>query len=218
MTERERIAFSERLFDEIGLIDDRFIYEASTPYIPKKRSKVFIKVLLIAAALTLTFSIALGTLLTGALFVLGGRLLSQDLFPNKGNAEAEPEYSTLSDRLYALDGGSAMAKEDIDLFDSTPKIIWKSEGEKEYRVSAISRDEASDLTEKISVNSGTAVSSGNTSEEEQLYVWIAFGDGRVITPHLALSPGNVGYGELFEYEQEYEPSEELSQLIIDTVS
>ena len=47
--------------------------------------------------------------------------------------------------------------------------------------------------------------------------WICFGDGLVYTPYLKSSDGNIGYGEIFDYEQELEPSKDFAHLIRDII-
>ena len=226
MTEREKMNFSDKLFDEIGLIDDRFIYEANTPYISRSRRgwSIATKMIAIAAAIALTFCLSVGALLTGALFVLGG-IGNDDSFvdpPPSNNVTNDMEsYTTLSSRLDSLSTSGTYATvsgESLDLFDARPKIIWQKSGEKEYTVHQITNADAAALTEKMRSNSGSSVLGASQNYRSETLVWIALGDGRVITPHLAFTSGNVGYGELFEYEQEYEPSEEFSALLIDTIS
>ena len=106
--------------------------------------------------------------------------------------------------------------ESIALFDSKPKIVWEINAS-EYYVCEISEGRARSLIEKMRVG-GTKTPSGEAQGESSTSVWIILGNGQVITPHLELTSGNVGYGELFDYEKEYEPSEDFSNLLIDTVS
>ena len=226
MTEREKAVFSDRLFDEIGLIDDRFIYEASTPYVPKRRFGAIGKILVIAAALTLSLCVIASTLLTGALFLFGdlGVKGDEDVgTPPTGNTEdvadkEESGFITLSDRLDGVTESAyaSVSKESIALFDSKPKIVWEINASK-YYVCEISEGRARSLIEKMRVG-GTKAPSGEAQGESSTSVWIILGNGQVITPHLELTSGNVGYGELFDYEKEYEPSEDFSNLLIDTVS
>ena len=228
MTEREKAILSDRLFDEIGLIDDRFIYEASTPYV-RKRNKgfgVMGRILVIAAALTLTLCIAVGTLLTGALFLLWDMGSKGDadmgIPPEDITADVENEgagYFTLSERLDAASVGSyaTVKKDDVELFDTKPKIVWRAAGADEYYVCEISDSRASTLIKQMRVG-GVKTPEGETADGGITSVWIVLGNGQVVTPHLELTSGNVGYGELFDYEKEYEPSEDFSDLLIDTVS
>ena len=44
-------------------------------------------------------------------------------------------------------------------------------------------------------------------------VWIACGDGSVVSPYLTSSKGNTGYGSLFEYDPEIEPDEKFISYI-----
>jgi hypothetical protein len=54
--------------------------------------------------------------------------------------------------------------------------------------------------------------------EEETKVWVSMGDGRVISPYLAISEGNVGYGCLFDYESEVEPTDVFVQTVMDLIS
>ena len=55
------------------------------------------------------------------------------------------------------------------------------------------------------------------SERPSYQVWIAFGDGVVISPYLKANPGNTGHGELFDYDPELELSEDLIRKIIQCI-
>ena len=44
-------------------------------------------------------------------------------------------------------------------------------------------------------------------------VWISCGDGTVISPYLKASAGNIGYGELFNYEPEIIPSKSFNSCV-----
>ena len=225
MTEREKIFLSERLFDEIGLIDDRFIYEASTPYRRKRKFGAMGRVLVIAAALSLTLCIIAGTLLTGTLFLIGD-LASKDAEdgdsmapPSEEIQDSNDAFASLSSRLEAIPVGtySTAAKDDVELFDSKPKVVWEVSGEDECCVLEISDSQANALIKEMR-SGGEKTSGSSNSNRESVRIWIVLGNGQVVTPHLELTAGNVGYGELFDYVQEYEPSENFSDLLIDTIS
>ena len=95
---------------------------------------------------------------------------------------------------------------EINLFDGTEKIIWRnSEG---YHVVGISTSSEFGVLAK-SAGSGESVAEG---EDTAYRVWLSNGRGEVISPCLALTPGNVGYGELFDYSPEYLPTDEFIKL------
>ena len=48
-------------------------------------------------------------------------------------------------------------------------------------------------------------------------VWIALGDGRIISPCLKESNGNVAFGTLFDYDPEVEPSADFVTALYDTL-
>ena len=236
MTDRER---AERLFDDIGLIDDEIIYEASTPYVSKRSHGGLRRFMIIAVAATVALSVILGTLTAG--LVAGGLyIFFGDRAPDKGDdVHGNGIYDGLNDSvggnadhsqigevtLYArLDSvrndhrAQTVSEEDLELFDGGVSVIWKYSDDPLYRVYRCSSEEKAQLVKGLS-NKGDAhrVYGGEESNGVE-GIWISLGDGRVITPCLELTEGNVGYGEIFEYEPEYEPDEDLSKLICDLVS
>ena len=55
-------------------------------------------------------------------------------------------------------------------------------------------------------------------EDAAVSVWINYGDGRVVTPYLKDTEGNVGYGTLFDYEPEIVPTKDMSKFVNSLVS
>ncbi len=90
---------------------------------------------------------------------------------------------------------------DIDYFSGEAEIIWY-DGENYYMKTLGKTSELSGL--QTYVGQGEQVDS---DENREYRVWISCGDGRVISPYLESSAGNVGYCELFDYDPEISPSD-----------
>ncbi len=222
MTQEQKRICAERLFDEIGLIDDRFITEAASPYAPKK--SVGLRRFLVAAmSVTLTLCVCVGLFAIGK---LGQNKSDSATAPENGNvdhnypSDSGETLSTLSGRLDTLRADTEELKvsaEDIQLFGGAPSVIWKYSDEETYRVCQISQSEAERLGHLLEENKGQRTD-GEATKGKLDGVWIATGDGRVISPYLEQTDGNTGYGEIFEYSPEYEPSEEFSRYLCDVIS
>lgn len=220
MTQEEKRICAERLFDGIGLIDDRFIVEAATPYVRKSRARGFRALLIGAVSLALALSVAVGAFVVG---MMSGQNrvedgdVADDVYTEL--ADGTTHANTLSAQLSSLRADTeenAVDMADIDLFDSRAKIIWKYADEELYRVTPITDGEREKLVAILSKDKGERVTQVEAEAVEG--VWIATGDGRVISPYLEQTAGNVGYGELFEYQPEYEPTEEFSEYLCDCIS
>lgn len=226
MTQEEKRICAERIFDEIGLIDDRFISEAETSYVPASRRTGWRRFLIAAVSVTLVVSIGVGILVTGMLSAQKNHSPEADMdavdtqiggLTQDGSTSAQ---RTLSARLEAIKRKTADMKvneADIELFGNTPKVIWKYSEEDSYRVCNITEWQVKTLVQKLSENKGERVDSKAVSDKLD-GVWIATGDGRVISPYLEQTAGNTGYGEIFEYVPEYEPSEDFSEYLCDVIS
>ena len=222
---------SELLLEAIGEIDDRFIFEAEN-YERKKSSLPLRKLIIAAVALSLVFTF---TLSLGIGLMLGSSRDkvdndsagvpnedqdgADDGFNNAGandeNIKPQP-ITTLEDTLESVRYSSEELKSPFErdmLFDGSTKLIWKYSDEESYRVCTISSNsDAKQLRTQLESKSGFK----NVSEPAKDSIdgfWICFGNGLVYTPYLKSSDGNVGYGELFDYEQELEPSKSFATFI-----
>ena len=220
MTQDEKRICAERLFDGIGLIDDRFIVEAATPYGRKRSAKGFRALLIGAVSIALAMSVAAGAFVVG---MMSGQNKAEDddvaEDVNTGVVDGTTHANTLSAQLSSLRAETevnAVDMADIDLFDSQAKVIWKYADEELYRVKPITDGERERLVTILSKDKGERVTQVEAEAVEG--VWIATGDGRVISPYLEQTAGNVGYGELFDYQPEYEPTEEFSEYLCDCIS
>ena len=228
MTQNEKRKSAERLFDNIGLIDDRFIAEADRAYVPGKR-KFFLRSLIItAASLTLILSMLIGLIAAGmmasGLFSAG----SSDERPAQdndlGNVMDEVEdggddaekYISLGEDLSRIKERSATLSADrdgIDLFDGKKLVIWKYADEETYRVLSISDTEMEALQSSLRRDQGTPINTDTAKANGLDGVWLSTGNGEIISPYLKQTENNSHYGEIFEYEPEYEPSAEFASLL-----
>ena len=203
MTEKLRKA--ELLFIAIGTVDDRFVAEAMEPAAVKKRPwqrKPFAYGLASAAAVLLV-----------VLSVFGGSMLSRIYgymaLPEEGRSHLSLQHALDT----ARDGMTAIRSEDIDLF-SGAQIIWQEKDTEGYYAVKVNDDDVSTL-KSLTAASETAV---DPEADHTVKLWISFGDGTVISPYLKENPGNVGYGELFDYEPEVYPEYFCSDMVIDLIA
>ena len=223
---KERLA--EYLFDEIGGIDDSIIASAMGSYPQSRRITIRRKATVIIAAL---LSLSIFT----ALFLGVLNQANEDSFepsdksdPVMDGADDEndddsdthygTDHLTLATRLNSLKdtvNAEKLDASEIKYFDGYARIVWKYSDENYYRVCRISSSDLTRLTTKIENDQGKLVESAEKDSVEG--IWISFGDGKVITPCLISSEGNVGYGSVFDYTAEVEPSEALASFICDII-
>ena len=198
----EKMKKAEYLFSELSGIDERILADALA--VRKKQRWNAKKALVAIVAASLLLSV-----LPGALVVAN---LVQDKKADSAVVNVEPTLESVL--LEADDSARVMSyssADDIDLFDGSVKIVW-SDGESYSVVRLSNESEKTRLTSAVarSFNGATANAEGENSE---ICVWISYGDGRVITPYLKNTAGNVGYGELFEYDAEIVPTRELADVV-----
>lgn len=100
------------------------------------------------------------------------------------------------------------------LFDGKVKMIWKYSDEESYRVCEVAI--ASDAAKIRAVLEGNAEFEPINEPTLNYGIdgfWICFGDGLVYTPYLRATNGNIGYGELFAYGKELEPSSKVTEFV-----
>lgn len=214
----DRIRAAEQLFDTIGNIDDRLIQEAQLPYrkatAPQRKS--FTAIIALAATLTLIVGVLTATLIAK---IVGSHKsdVNTDQSPDSYEETVIPQINLSQTLLDAESKAVKVTDDDIDFFDGKTSIVWKVEGESEYRmVSFTSLSDTAKL--KAELQKQTQQIKPEDTESPECEVWITFGDGTVVSPYLKASAGNIGYAELFEYSPEIEPSEDLVYLINDLIS
>ena len=222
---------SELLLEAIGEIDDRFIFEAES-YERKKSSFPLRKLIIAAVALSLVFTF---TLSLGIGLMLGSNRDkvdndfnnapneeqdgADDGFNNAGandeNIKPQP-ITTLEDTLesvkFSSESFSTTFKRDM-LFDGSTKLIWKYSDEESYRVCTISSASDTKSIQRALEHKKDFSEVSEPAVDSIDGFWVCFGNGLVYTPYLKSSDGNVGYGELFDYEQELEPSKSFATFI-----
>ena len=193
---------AELLYEAIGEIDDRYIAEAGRPFRKKRSASVFTRIA-IAAALVLVI------VLSGIAFFASVRSLAPSCDKegegsygmNDSAAETSaPDKDSYSD--IKLIG--CVSEEEIDFFGSTALVIIRRKGEQDFTVIEVSKSRLNGLAESIGENE-----LDGAGADSEIYVWLCEGDGTVFSPYLRRSPGNVGYGSLFEYSPEISPSEQF---------
>ena len=196
---------AELLYEAIGEIDDRYIAEAGRPFRKKKSASVFTRIA-IAAALVLVI------VLSNIAFFASVRSLAPSGKDGKGSygrndSAAEtpaPDKDSYSDvKLIGY-----LPEEEIDLFGSEALVIIRFEGVQEFTVIKVSQKRLNILAESVGENG-----LDKAGADSEIYVWLCDGNGKVFSPYLRRSPGNVGYGSLFEYSPEISPSEEFANYL-----
>ena len=94
-----------------------------------------------------------------------------------------------------------------------PRLVWENKESGEVSVCYLTVDELSQIRENM--GKGSAVEENATSLT--CNVWVVDEYGKVTTPYLKASAGNEGC-DLFDYDPEIIPSEELIQCISDILS
>ncbi len=216
---------NQRLYDAIGCIDDKLIHDAQSPkkareYIRVRRSK---RIAGVAVA-------CLFCILCTVLIKVPPIRHNTHNDPSHTNSNSHPSQDkaeenqsttvTLEHALLDSAGSSEISiapnTEVLDLFDSRPKLIWQYDGDIKYHYTAIkSTAKLKAITTEL--DRPATVLSADSSETVSIKVWISYGDGRVDSPYLKHTQGNTGYGVLFDYSAEVEPSEKLTKTVLDLI-
>ena len=200
---------AEYLFDEIGGIDDSYIAAAQSAR--RHSGATLRRTFSIAAAVAAVFMIAV--LAMPALITRNFDKVEQDnsvdIATTVENSQDSP--STLLnaplEQLLSSTGDAFCTTGDADLFDGRAKLIWQDrQSGKRYEI-LLSRGELTQIDKLIKHGRRT------DGIESEMLIWISYGDGRVVSPCLEYSDGNVGYGSLFDYLPEVIPTEELINYI-----
>lgn len=203
-----------RLYEEIGGVDERYLQQAAG-YRVRKKTPAW-RVVLIAAALMLTASLLLGTLAMSFGIGLLGLLFDSLGQPNDHpqppvlSAMAEMER-TMTEEQQSIHPSTA---QDLELFDDRPTLIWSDGDSGQYYSVVLSNHE---LEQMLYLMQKVRPEYTHESEQPEVQIWISFGDGLVISPYLKNTAGNVGHGEVFDYDPELELSDELAEYIADCV-
>lgn len=194
----EKIKKANALLDAIGEIDDIYLSEALSY---RRKRGIGSRVLVIAATLTLSLILLVSAVISSR-FASGSE--SDEVPPY--NAE---QTSGLDSFMIGINDREAFAyveeESELPYRDGNAYIVWQYSGENRYYISEeLSYTEISYL--KTQIGSGEEV--GGNSPELECKVWILLGDGRVVSPYLKASTGNIS-NEIFDYEAEIDPNEGL---------
>lgn len=209
---------TQKLLDAFNQIDDKLIADAQTPSRVLAFKKAKQRFMQSAVAVACVFAVVISGAIHNAVSNdVKTQDSTQDTYQNVQKPSAD-NPTTLESALTSPHSSKKVkkvSKEQIDLFES-PSVIWRVNGEQEYNVVKVSSGSSKALR-----GSMTLTSTALTPEEADaisVQVWVALGDGRVVSPYLKASAGNVGFAELFEYTPEIEPNEEFTSLINDLIS
>ena len=200
---------AERLFDAIGGIDDYLIAEALTPPVKIKPRVKFGR----GAKLAVSFALSLTVIVGASLAFLRGNF-DKDSFEPMEDGEDLVQTVTLESVVMSVQNDrhiKTLSEDEISFFSSRMKIIWCYEGDEKYRVVSVPSSEEEKLIRAIDELANAPKT--NKAGDMPYAIWICYEDGRVITPYLESSAGNVGYAELFEYSPEIEPNSAFTELI-----
>lgn len=174
------------LFDAIGNISDEVIAECERP--PRKKSTFFIGALAACVALALTVGALRWSLNFSREESLTGLdavlIAAKELVPQK----------------------SAEQLADI----SSAALIWQPVGEDGYYVYTLEESELKRLDGRLEKEQTLAA---RNADEPTVRLWISYGNGRIVTPYLPKTNGNIGICEPFEYSAEIIPSDDLVALV-----
>lgn len=204
----QRTKKAEYLLDEIGNIDEEIITLAMPSFSGKRKTTGFRAVFAAAAAVAVIACAAVGVFLVGR--------MSEDSHDGK-NTQTDIQEQTVDELLSRAKSSPLTecfaSRGDIDLFDGKTKIVWSESSSEEYYVIEVTSKSRKETLSKAL--SDTFESSVELTEHKRVEsrIWITYGDGRVISPCLDNSEGNVGYGEIFDYSAEIVPSDSFVKLI-----
>ena len=192
-----------RLYEEIGYVDERFLQEAAS-YRARKKSPAW-RVVLIAAALLLSFTLLLGTVAAGVTIGVIGALIDR---------EEQPDQETLTpmeqmEKTMAQSSLKPLSADELAFF-GTPTLIWSEQGSDEYYSVTLSKSQCEQLVYLMQSSRREYTAQ---SEQPTYQIWLSFGDGVVVSPYLKNTAGNAGHGTVFDYDPELEMSDDLAEYI-----
>ncbi len=211
----EKTKKAEILLEAIGEIEDSILSEA-LEY--KRKPVINTRAIAMAASLVLIFC------LVAASVMLPRLMTPDDGEGNIGIGDADADISQNGER-YALDEvfKSGIDREKYD-FVTDPEtlpyhggqvyIVWQYAGEERYY---ISKPLENGEFETIKYALGRGVAAGESSPGLYARVWVLLGDGRVISPYLEGSKGNIS-SEIFDYEVEIVPDDSFAKRILQILS
>lgn len=222
----DKIKYAERIFDALGDVDDDMLDEALS-FSPARttgartplRIGVMRALTASAAMLAIVFALTvIRPLMRG--FTVSEGSQSPDSLPPAGNADADADTAKYSLELLMLEQRSSDAWDSVDsamllpYLDGKAHVAWQYSGESAiYLSDPLTKDELSALVAAL----GEGDEVGASSPALECKVWLLFGDGRVVSPYLKPSQGNLGCSA-FDYCAEIIPSGTLVSCISDILN
>lgn len=191
-----------RLYEEIGGVEERYLQEAAYYYVRKKPASL--RVLMIAAAVTVAGAILLCTLAASVSVGVIGSMIRDEIQASKTPLAQMEKAMDRSQRT--LD---PRPRDQLRIF-GTPRLIWSEIGSEEYYSIELSNNECRDLVQLMKKSRSTYT---DQSEVPEYQIWLSFGDGVVVSPYLKNTAGNAGHGEVFDYDPELELGDALAEQI-----
>lgn len=191
------------LFDELSGVDDRFLDEALR-FAPARRRASFPWR---AVGLVAAVAASLVLLVQGALLPFLERL---DNLMTPGNNEPNAPVETVWSLDALLSESTAgrfetLSSKEEYVFFGDARLVWQSaESDTLFVSRPLTNAEAERLVKSLATRPAEGVSA--SAEQPAWRIWLVTADGRVITPYLQLSSGNVGYASLFDYHAEVVPN------------
>ncbi len=194
-----------RLYLAMSELDDRTATEALSYRRSPSRG------LRVAVIMAACVAIIVGCTLMGAVIA---RLVDESVDQAPGSPSMSEEAKTLSSVLndHRSSDDSPNSTDTIalpELINGKPALIWKYQDSEEYHVKTIDDRTLNYLLSEIRY--GEQIEDGG--DDTDCLVWITSGNGEVYSPYLKPSAGNVGYGVLFEYDPELEPTEAFASAV-----
>lgn len=190
------------LFDAIGDLDDKYIVEAVSRPAARKRASGIRRAFLIAAAAL--FSVVL--------------TVAVPLSVRNSIKEREPddvsEIIRLEDCFEKYRGNNGFAVTGDPQFSAkTSRIVWQYDGDDGYYSMSVRGEELAKLSDLM--DNSTAIPGSGNEKAVSVKVWFVDPAGYVVSPYLRKGGGNIYVRELFDYDPEVVPSDEMVKLISD---
>jgi len=203
------------LLDAMNEIDDRYLNEALSFTAPaEKRRRLTLSAPMIRAVSGVA---ALAAVLS--LVILGASRGFLKLDGKKDPAESVADVPPSPQALNSLLQGcaestsfTALSADELSLFDGTVRLLVKApDSETLYVSRPLNAAEQAQITLEFEQTGESMIASETTDSDWA--VWVALGNGQIISPCLSPTPGNVGMGALFDYESERLPTKAFFNLL-----
>ena len=200
------------LRDALGTVSDIFVNEAQTEWErlsarrtaeKKRRRRNTLRLLLTAAAL----AVAVALLATGLRQAMEKQYSFLPSAPDKAEEELTRAEQLLADYTFENELTAQSRAEnritEPDLFSGVAALYWQSPDTGELY--SLPLGDAEEYLMNTGYGSAYSLNASAPTFARLTRVWVCDGHGTVVTPYLYGRPGNIGYGELFEYDPELIP-------------